>query len=35
MHNAFRNPKLNPPVAENLFNPTIDADIKVVEPMKK
>jgi outer membrane lipoprotein-sorting protein len=35
MHNAFLNPKLNPPVAENLFNPTIDADIKVVEPMKK
>ena len=35
MHNAFRNPKLNPPVAENLFNPTVEADIKVVEPMKK
>lgn len=35
MHNAFRNPKLNPPVAENLFNPVIEPDIKVVEPMKK
>ena len=35
MHNLFRNSKLNPPVAENLFSPTIDADIKVVEPMKK
>jgi outer membrane lipoprotein-sorting protein len=35
MHNAFRNPKLNPPIAETLFNPTLEADIKVVEPMKK
>jgi outer membrane lipoprotein-sorting protein len=35
MHNAFRNPKLNPPVPENLFNPSIEADIRVVEPMKK
>jgi outer membrane lipoprotein-sorting protein len=35
MHNAFRNPKLNPPVAENLFSPAIEADIKIVEPMKK
>jgi outer membrane lipoprotein-sorting protein len=35
MHNAFLNPKLNPPVAENLFNPAIEAGIKVVEPMKK
>jgi len=35
MHSAFRNPKLNPPVAENLFNPAIEADIKIVEPMKK
>ena len=35
MHNAFHNPKLNPPVAENLFSPAIEADIKVVEPMKK
>ena len=35
MHNAFRNPKLNPPVAEYLFNPTLEADIKLVEPMKK
>jgi outer membrane lipoprotein-sorting protein len=35
MHNAFRNPKLNSPVAENLFNPAIEADIKLVEPMKK
>ena len=35
MHNAFRNPKLNPPVDEKLFSPAIEADIKVVEPMKK
>jgi outer membrane lipoprotein-sorting protein len=35
MHNAFRNPKLNPPIAENLFNPPLQADIKIVEPMKK
>jgi outer membrane lipoprotein-sorting protein len=35
MHNAFRNPKFNPPIAETLFNPTLEADIKVVEPMKK
>jgi len=35
MHNLFRNSKLNPPVAENLFSPAIDADIEVVEPMKK
>lgn len=35
MHNAFRNPKLNPSIAENLFNPSIANDIKVVEPMKK
>lgn len=35
MHSAFRNPKLNPSIAENMFNPTLEADIKVVEPMKK
>ena len=35
MHNAFRNPKLNPPIDEKLFSPVIEADIKVVEPMKK
>ena len=35
MHNAFRNPKLNASVAENLFSPALEADIKVVEPMKK
>jgi outer membrane lipoprotein-sorting protein len=35
MHNAFRNPKLNPPIAETLFNPPLERDIKVVEPMKK
>ena len=35
MHNQFRNPKLNPPVDENLFNPVFDPDIKIVEPMKK
>ncbi|HZO84456.1 MAG TPA: outer membrane lipoprotein carrier protein LolA [Verrucomicrobiae bacterium] len=35
MHNAFRNPKLNPSVAENLFSPAVEADIKIVEPMKK
>ena len=35
MHNDFRNPKLNPPIAENLFNPPLEADIKIVEPLKK
>lgn len=35
MHNAFRNPKLNPPLDENLFNPALAPDIKIVEPMKK
>jgi len=35
MHNAFRNSKLNPLIAENLFNPALDADIRIVEPMKK
>jgi outer membrane lipoprotein-sorting protein len=35
MHNRFINPKLNPPVDENLFNPVLESDIKIVEPMKK
>ena len=35
MHNRFTNPKLNPPVDEKLFNPVLDGDIKIVEPMKR
>src|SRR5688500_838503 len=35
MHNQFSNPKLNPSLNENLFNPVLDSDIKIVEPMKK
>jgi outer membrane lipoprotein-sorting protein len=35
MHNRFTNPKLNPPVDEKLFNPALEADIKIVEPMKR
>jgi outer membrane lipoprotein-sorting protein len=35
MHNQFRNPKLNPSLDENLFNPLLDPDIKIVEPMNK
>jgi outer membrane lipoprotein-sorting protein len=35
MHNRFENPKLNPPIDEKLFNPALEGDIKVVEPMKR
>jgi outer membrane lipoprotein-sorting protein len=35
MHNQFTNPKLNPPVDEKLFNPVLESDIKIVEPMKR
>jgi len=35
MHNRFENPKLNPPVDGKLFNPVLESDIKVVEPMKR
>jgi outer membrane lipoprotein-sorting protein len=35
MHNTFRNSKLNPSIDENQFNPPLEADIKIVEPMKK
>ena len=35
MHNRFENPKLNPPIDEKLFNPVLESDIKIVEPMKR
>lgn len=35
MKNEFSNPQLNPKLEENLFNPTISADYKIVEPLKK
>ena len=35
MHNEFRNPKLNPSLDENLFNPVVAPDIKLIEPMKR
>jgi len=35
MHNRFTNPKLNPPIDEKLFNPVLESDIKIVEPMKR
>lgn len=35
MRNDFSNAKLNPPLAPILFLPAPDADVKVVEPLKK
>ena len=35
MRNDFRNPKLNEKLDEALFSPHLDADYKVVEPLKK
>jgi len=35
MHNQFTNPKLNPAIDEKLFNPVLESDIKIVEPMKR
>lgn len=35
MLNEFRNPKLNPLLDADLFAPALDADIKIVEPMKR
>lgn len=35
MHNRFTNPKLNPTIDEQLFNPKLESDIKIVEPMKR
>jgi outer membrane lipoprotein-sorting protein len=35
MRNEFRNTQLNPKIDEALFAPKIEADYKVVEPMKK
>jgi outer membrane lipoprotein-sorting protein len=35
MRNGFSNAKLNPKLDEAIFSPTIDADFKIVEPMKK
>ena len=34
MRNEFRNAQLNPAIDEALFTPKLDADFKVVEPMK-
>jgi outer membrane lipoprotein-sorting protein len=34
MHNRFQNPKLNPLIDDKLFNPVLESDIKIVEPMK-
>jgi outer membrane lipoprotein-sorting protein len=35
MHNRFANPKFNAPIDEKLFNPVLESDIKIVEPMKR
>jgi outer membrane lipoprotein-sorting protein len=35
MHNRFTNPKLNASIDEKLFDPVLESDIKIVEPMKK
>ena len=35
MRNEFRNAELNPKLDANVFAPKLDADFKVVEPMKK
>jgi outer membrane lipoprotein-sorting protein len=35
MHNRFTNPKLNASIDEKLFNPVLESDIKIVEPMKR
>lgn len=35
MQNQFTNSKLNPPIDEKLFNPILESDIKIVEPMKR
>jgi len=35
MRNEFRNSKLNPKLEDSLFAPTLEADFKVVEPMKR
>ena len=35
MRNEFRNAELNPKLDATLFAPKIDADFKIVEPMKQ
>jgi len=35
MRNDFRNSRLNPPIDEALFAPKLDADFKIVEPMRR
>ena len=35
LRNDFEHPQLNPKVDENLFEPKIPADYKIVEPMRK
>ena len=35
LRNDFTNATVNAPVDEALFNPKLDADIKIVEPLKK
>ena len=35
MHNRFTNPKLNSSLDETLFNPVLENDSKIVEPMKR
>jgi hypothetical protein len=34
MRNEFANPKLNPPMAPELFAPQLGPDYKIMEPMK-
>jgi hypothetical protein len=35
MRNEFRDSKLNPPIQDELFEPALDPDYKVVAPLKK
>ncbi len=35
MRNDFKDPALNPPIDQKMFNPEIPSDYKVVEPLKK
>jgi hypothetical protein len=35
MRNDFRNSRLNAPIDEALFAPKLDADFKIVEPMRR
>ena len=35
LRNEFTNPKLNPRLEGNLFEPTLEDDYKLIEPLKR